>query len=390
MNDAPLCGRTRLERADHWAPLLRGVLACALCAAGCSSSAKHADDMGAADASIHDASIHDAAAPPMGKDGPVELPNGAPGIEFDDIQWAPHLRKVIVPAGRTGSVMLIDPDTSEVSELKGLTKSDKYMVASGFIPVGTRYGSTAATEADRYVAVLDGTAKTLNIFDPATLLRVSSIPLDGPADYVHYVGSTREIWVTRPSASMLDVYSLPKSGTPKPTKLVSIAVSGGPESLVIDETRGRAYTNTLTGGKTYAIDLSTHAIVATYMNSCSYALGVALDETRGFAFVICGENGDSVSLDLNHAGAVLNRQNGGSQANILAYSPSLHHLYSPSGKTSQIFVMDVLDSGKLTLLGKLPGASRGFSAAADDRGHVWVIDPDHGRVIRATDSFASH
>ncbi len=385
MNEARQRDRTKLERADHWAPLLGGALACALCAAGCGSSSAHAA-----------AGAPDAAPSCPAKDGPIALPNGAPGIEFDDIQWAPHLRKVIVPAGRTGSVDLIDPDTCAVTELKGLSKSDQYTAPpAGPLRVGTRYGSTSATEADRYVAALDGTAQTLNIFDPATTALLSSVPLGAAVDYVHYVASKREIWVTMPTPATIDVYSLPASGTPTPQKVVSIAVPNGPESLVIDETRGRAYTNafynaSFSGGNTYAIDLSTHAIVETWTTPCVLALGVALDEARGFAFVLCGENGNSVVLDVAHGGAILGSQNGGAGANILAYNPTLHHLYSPSGNTSEIFVMDVLDSGQLTLLGKLLGADRGFSDAVDDRGHAYVFYPDQGSVIRSTDSFPSH
>jgi DNA-binding beta-propeller fold protein YncE len=322
-------------------------------------------------------------------DGPVMLPRGAPGIEFDDIQFGPGLRKVIVPAGRTGSVVLIDPDTSAMIEIKGLQGSDKYTPVPGTSPVrsGTRYGSTSATEAGQYVAALDCTAKTLNILDPAAATIVASVALGGASDYVHYVPSLHELWVTNPNASGIDLYSLPASGKPTPVRVGSFAVTAGPESLAIDEARGHAYTNTFLGGKTDVIDLKTKKVVETWSNGCVLSLGVTMDEARGFAFVSCGDSGDVVVLDAKNHGATLSRLNGGKGTNILAYSPSLKHVYSASGNTKEVFVMAVADSGTLTLLGRLPGADRGFSVAADDRGHVWVIDPDHGQILRGTDNF---
>ena len=353
-------------------------------ASGCSAASK------AGGAAALDAA--DAAVGGQAKDlpdGPVMLPRGAPGIEFDDIQFGPGLRKVIVPAGRTGSVVLIDPDTSALIEIKGLQGSDKYtpVPGTGTVRAGTRYGSTSATEAGEYVAALDCTAKTLNILDPVAASIVASVTLGGASDYVHYVPSMHELWVTNPSASRIDLYSLPASGKPTPVRVGSFAVTGGPESLAIDEARGHAYTNTFLGGKTDVIDLKTKKVVETWSNGCVLALGVTMDEERGFAFVSCGDRGDVVVLDVKNHGAILSRLNGGQGTNILAYSPSLGHVYSASGNTKEVFVMAVADSGKLTLLGKLPGADRGFSVAADDRGHVWVIDPDHGRVLRGTDHF---
>ncbi len=361
---------------NTWYPVL-GLMWIA--ASGCSSTT------GAGDAAV-DGHVKDL------PNGPVMLPRGAPGIEFDDIQFGPGLRKVIVPAGRTGSVVLIDPDTSAITEITGLQGSDNYkpVPGTGTVRAGTRYGSTSATEAGEYVAALDCTAKTLDILDPVAATIVASVALGGASDYVHYVPSMHELWVTNPSASAIDFYSLPASGTPTPVKAGSFAVASGPESLAIDEARGHAYTNTFFGGKTHVIDLKTKKIVETWNNGCGLALGVTMDEERGFAFVSCGDSGDVVVLDARNHGATLSRLNGGKGTNILAYSPSLKHVYSASGNTQEVFVMAVDDSGTLSLLGKLPGADRGFSVAADDRGHVWVIDPDHGQVLRGTDHFPVH
>ena len=70
----------------------------------------------------------------------------------------------------------------------------------------------------------------------------------------------------------------------------------GPESLVIDHLRGRAYTNL--GPKAAAIDLESMHFVSTWPNECIKSRGDALDEQKGFLFVSCAE-GKAVVFDLN-------------------------------------------------------------------------------------------
>ena len=41
----------------------------------------------------------------------LPLPGGESGIGFDDMGFAPSIHKVLVPAGRSGNLDLIDPDT---------------------------------------------------------------------------------------------------------------------------------------------------------------------------------------------------------------------------------------------------------------------------------------
>src|SRR5215467_12249007 len=56
----------------------------------------------------------------------VPLPDGSAGIGFDDLDYSPDLKKVIVPAGRTGNLDLIDPQTLAVTTIAGFSAQDKY------------------------------------------------------------------------------------------------------------------------------------------------------------------------------------------------------------------------------------------------------------------------
>src|SRR5438477_11599674 len=70
-------------------------------------------------------------------------------------------------------------------------------------------------------------------------------------------------------------------GGSAPTHAALIPISNGPESLVIDATRRRAYTH-LWSGTTVAIDLATRSVVGRGKNLCKDSRGIALGEGGGF------------------------------------------------------------------------------------------------------------
>ena len=49
----------------------------------------------------------------------VSLPDAAPGIGFDDLRYSAALHRVLVPAGRTGTLDLVDPDSLAVTSIPG-------------------------------------------------------------------------------------------------------------------------------------------------------------------------------------------------------------------------------------------------------------------------------
>src|SRR5919202_1295107 len=56
----------------------------------------------------------------------VPLPEGDGGIGFDDLQYDAKLGRVIVPAGRTGKLDLIDPSTREVTAISGFSADAQF------------------------------------------------------------------------------------------------------------------------------------------------------------------------------------------------------------------------------------------------------------------------
>jgi len=169
------------------------------------------------------------------------------------------------------------------------------------------------------------------------------------------------------------------------SKKDAIAVKGGPESLVVDRSRGRAYTHTWSGG-TVAIDLATHAALEQFANGCKGSRGIALNSSKGFLFVGCSE-GKALVLDIDHFGRVLGSLQTASGVDIISVNLDLNHLYVPAASDGSVAVLGVQANGSLTLLGSLPATPGAHCVTGDDHSRVWVCSPDAGALLVFDDPF---
>src|SRR5439155_23494671 len=204
-------------------------------------------------------------------------------------------------------------------------------------------------------------------------------------DYVRYVATTSELWVTEPDAEQIEIFRLPTGKRPGPEHAAVIAVKGGPESLVIDGKRGRAFAH-LWDGATVALDLRLRSITARWANGCSGSRGIALDGERGFLFVGCAE-GRAVVLDVDHDGKQLSSAATRAGVDIIEYDAARGHLYVPAAKSATLTILGVSAKGELAVLGTLPAAKGSHCATTDGNGHVFVGDPQGGRLLVIADTF---
>ena len=307
----------------------------------------------------------------------VPLPGGQGGVGFDDLRFATGLGKILVPAGRTGTLALLDPDTQAVTLIPGFSARDEY-------GAGHYEGTTSADEGAGFLFAIDRGSLRLSVIDPVTKTIVSFAILGGSPDYVRYVEPTGELWVTEPDEDQIEVFTLSQGEPPTATHAAFIPVKGGPESLVIDQTRNRAYTN-LWEGEMVVLDLAARAITLTFPNGCKGSRGIALDEARGFVFACCSE-GKGVALDLSHDGKLLSSITVGAGVDIISFNPELSHLYVPGGKSATMAIADVSESGQLTLLGTVTTAKGSHCVVSDDRNNAWVCDPAHGQLLLFKDT----
>jgi len=222
----------------------------------------------------------------------VAIASDKKGIGFDDLRYSAALHRVLVPAGRNGTLVLIDPSNHQKAVIAGMSTEKSYGGGHG-------EGTTSVDEGEGALYAIDRTSKEVVILDPVAHRVAARAPLGGSPDYVRYVAPTRELWVTEPDSDRIEIFRI----SPKRDALASvatIAVPGGPESLVIDPAGGRAYTHLWTG-TSVAIDLHSRAIAAKWPNGCQGSRGIAYDERSHFLFAGCAE-GKAVVMDAAHGG----------------------------------------------------------------------------------------
>jgi hypothetical protein len=318
---------------------------------------------------------------------PVDLPDNKPGIGFDDLTYSPELKKLIVPAGRTGSVDLIDPKTLEVTVISGFTASTMFTLGKH------RTGPTSADYGAGKIFAIDNDSKTVRVIDLATNMVTSMAMLAAAPDYVRWVETTHELWVTMPqnpgvmvTNPEIEVLTVPDDGAPMHAADITFPASG-PEALVIDNARKLAYTNNGFGGNTYAVDLMTRKTVETWPNGCT-ALTVDLefDDARGFVMVACAA-GRLAVLDTANGGKQLGEVSAGMGVDVCAYNPKLHHMYLAGQDSMDLSIIGISAAGVPTVLGTEQTAAGAQMVAADEYGNAWVGDPGAGRLLKIRDTY---
>jgi len=305
----------------------------------------------------------------------VQLPGGEAGVGLDDLRWSPMLQRVLAPAGRTGNLDLVDPQTGAVQSVPGFGSKDSYSGGHGD-------GCTSADEGAGVLFAIDRTRRVLAVVDPERRAILSETPLAAGPDYVRYVPSTHEVWVTEPRAEAIEIFSLSGATPPAPQLAGRVSVPGGPESLVIDGTRGRAYTHLWTD-TTLAIDLARREVVARWPNGCTGSRGIALDEAHGLLFVGC-EEGRATALDVAHDGRQTGSAPTGSGVDIIACDAARGRLYVPA-EDGALTVLGFTPQGELSVLGTRPVPKGAQGVATDGAGRVFVGDPDAGRLVILVD-----
>jgi DNA-binding beta-propeller fold protein YncE len=298
------------------------------------------------------------------------------GIGFDDLRYSPSLRRVLIPAGRTGTIVLFDPSGKRSDTIAGLSTETGWGGGHG-------EGATSVDEGEGALFATDRTSGEVMILDPAARRVVARARLAASPDYVRYVAPTRELWVTQPDSERIEVFRISSKGDAL-AHAAFIAVTGGPESLVIDSVGGRAFTH-LWSGTTVVIDLRSRKVVARWPNRCAGSRGIAWDGRLHFLFAGCAE-GKAVVMDAAHDGAVLATASAGNGVDIIDYDPVRGHFYLPGARSATMTIFSVATNGALQPLGTVPTA-RGAHCVTIDGRNAYVCDPDRGRILVVPDSF---
>ncbi len=85
---------------------------------------------------------------------PLAIPGGAGGIGVDDLRFSNELHEVLVPAGRTGRLDLVDPASGAVASVEGFSKAERRESGHG-------EGTTSADTGQGFVFATDRGDRTL-------------------------------------------------------------------------------------------------------------------------------------------------------------------------------------------------------------------------------------
>lgn len=313
-------------------------------------------------------------------DATIQLPGGEVGIGLDDLRFSARLGRIVSPAGRTGSVDLVDPGSLAVTSVSGFSAFDTFDGSD-------QQGVESADEGAGFVFAVDRTTLTVSVIDPTSATIVAKTKLDATEpDYIRYVESTSEVWISNPGRSAISVLSIPKTGTRDPR-----AGRGGPRS---GRRRG-AHDRQHQGSGVHARSLWKRRRCrpphegrrGDVPSGCTSTHGIpAIDEKRGFLFAGCGSAETNV-LALDQNGKRVGGHKLGSGATIMAYSPRLSHFYMRGDPGTPIAILVLSDMGSLTLLGTLTTTQMGHCMAADAASNLWVCDWKNGKLLRFADPY---
>jgi DNA-binding beta-propeller fold protein YncE len=305
----------------------------------------------------------------------LALPAGPPGIGLDDLRMSGTLSLLLVPAGRSGNLDLVDPSSEVVQAVGGFS-------AEATFGGDDTFGVTSADEAAGIVYAVDRTTSSLSVVDPRELRVVASTSLLATPGYVRYVAATTELWVTEPAAQQIEVLALGSDASAAPGHAAVIAVPGGPESLVVDPASKRAYTHA--GTMVVAIDVTSRTALAQWSNGCATSRGLAVDSARGWVISACEEGRVAV---LDEQGAALGSTVVAAGVDQVAYDASSTRLYVPGAAAAAMSVVMLGSSGAPQVLGSVQVASDSHCAVAAGGGSVYVCAPSQGALLFVRDPF---
>lgn len=305
----------------------------------------------------------------------LDLPGGAPGIGFDDLRFAPALGRLLVPAGRSGMLDLVDPTSLAVTSVRGFTVEAKY---GG----GHDQSVTSADEGAGFLFATDRDATTVSVIDPVSRSILGTAKLRGSPDYVRFVEKTRELWVTEPDSDQIEIFGVGTGAKPSLTAAAVLAIKGGPESLVVDQAAGRVFTH-LWQGKTLGIDARSRQLGPVFSNGCVGSRGIALDTARGWVIASCAE-GRTVVLEWK-TGEVLSMLEAGKGLDVIDYDPRLRHVYVAGATSASLEILGVSPAGKLSLLRSVAVPAGTHCVATDGQGRAYVCAPKQGQLVVVRD-----
>ena len=314
------------------------------------------------------------------------LPGATGAVALDYFAYDGATGKLWVPASNTGSVDVIDEKTDAVSQITGFPTGEIERRGKKIT-----LGPTAASIGNGVVYVGNRGNATLCIINAKTFTRGECVPASPDRDvdtgwsalrcgYARALRSRHApLWVaTRLRQSLFKCSMLPiRSGSNGNQKFRSTVWQKATPSI---NERGLFYTNMEEPGKTVAIDVRSHKIVAEWNPGSSDLQGLALDSVRRFLFIACGDH--VVSIDAGHDGKVVDSIKTGAGLDNIDYSADAKVLYAAASQAATLTIAEVGNDGKFHLKATVPTAKGARGVVAGKGDTAYLIDPAEGRILK--------
>jgi DNA-binding beta-propeller fold protein YncE len=320
-----------------------------------------------------------AARPPLGPPPAVPAPSfttstlplpgaTADGVGMDYVIYDAATDRVWVPAGNTGAVDVIDPRTLAIAQVGGFATTE--MERRG---TKRTVGPSSATRGDGVVYVGNRGDSSVCAIDEHTLAKGACGTLDAMPDGIAYVAPTHEVWVTTPRDSSLRV--LDAATLAQKTR---IALPAGPEGFAVDVARGRFYTSFEDRDETIAIDLVTHATVATWPDHCGGDGPRGLRLAGDLLLVACHAQIEALAID--RGGAVAGSLATGEGVDDFDLAAATHLVYAAaSAGTLTIGALD--PGGTFRPIATVPTAPGARNGVVTTDGTVFVPHGKPGELV---------
>ncbi|MCX5745032.1 MAG: hypothetical protein NT062_21305 [Proteobacteria bacterium] len=307
----------------------------------------------------------------------IALPGASvDGVGMDYLLYDPRTSALWVPAGNTGSVDVIAVATGAIHRIPGFATTEverrdgaggtKRIVgpsAAALGPAGTVY---IGNRGDASVCAVDEVALTIKACGH----------LDAMPDGVIYVAARHEVWVTTPrdqSVRILDATTLAQTAR--------LAFDGSPEGFAVDAARGRFYTNLEDKDLTLAIDLATHATVATWHPSCGEdgPHGLRFVDGDGLLIVACSDRVET--LDVAHDGRRAGALATGDGVDDVDYDVTTHRIVVGGAKAGTLTIGALAHDGAITSVAVVPTAEGARNGVAGPGGKVYLAHSRPGEIV---------
>jgi hypothetical protein len=293
----------------------------------------------------------------------IALPGaGSDAVSLDYLMFDAHTNTVWIPAANTGAVDVVDTSTRQVHQIDGFpTRAVQHDGKTRLV------GPSSAALGDGVVYIGNRADQSICAISETTFERGKCTTLNESPDSVTYVRTTKEVWVTTPrdnSIRILDASTLAQTAR--------VELPGAPEGFAMDVNSGRFYTNLEDHDTTLVIDVTSHAVVATWKPNCGEAgpRSLRVDGDAGLLFVACTSKVETLSI--HNEGQIVGSVDAGAGVDDFDYAPTSHLLYVGAATAGTLTIADIAGDGGLTKREVIPTVVGARNGVVDAAGVVYL------------------